>query len=150
MAPALVAAADENHAGSDGYKRCAACHLAQGQGIPGAFPPLNGRIAKIAALPEGRDYLVHVVNSGLSGQISVSNVSYFGAMPAQGASFDAHGISDVLNYAIEVIDREHGVAGWEPYTAEEVQKLITVTPAVSAQTIVATRSTLAAQYPDLF
>ena len=31
------------------YQRCAACHLPTGEGIPGAFPPLKGRVAKIAA-----------------------------------------------------------------------------------------------------
>jgi len=150
LAPSAVATAGENHPGKEGYNHCAACHLAQGQGIPGAFPPLKGRIAKIAALEEGRRYLVGVVNSGLSGSISVNKLSYFGTMPAQSSSFDAAGISRVLNYSIQVIDREAMATGWTPYTPEEVEALTAVTPPITAQTTAQTRAELATKYPGLF
>ncbi len=150
LSPTAVLAAGEDHPGKEGYNRCAACHLAQGQGIPGAFPPLKGRIAKMAALPEGRRYLVEVVNHGLSGSITVNNTSYFGTMPAQSASFDAAGISQVLNYSIQILDRESMVSGWTPYTPQEVEKLSTASPNATAQTSAQTRAALAAKHPQLF
>jgi len=45
-------------------KRCAACHLANGQGVPGAFPPLAGRIDSAATDAAGRQYLVMVLEKG--------------------------------------------------------------------------------------
>ena len=56
---------------------CAACHQADGAGVPGAFPPLvgNDRV-------DDSDYLTDVIRNGLVGPIQVSGVDYDGAMPA--------------------------------------------------------------------
>ncbi len=55
---------------------CAACHGAEGQGIPGAIPPLAGN-------PRVQDeaYVVRVVREGLSGPVEVNGVTYSGVMP---------------------------------------------------------------------
>lgn len=47
------------------YQQCAGCHQANGQGIPGAFPPLAGHVAEILAKEGGRDYLILVLLYGL-------------------------------------------------------------------------------------
>ena len=57
---------------------CAACHQAQGQGVPGTFPPLAGS-----------DYLAHApkpqiighVLHGLQGPVTVNGSTYNGMMP---------------------------------------------------------------------
>ena len=146
-----LAKADGNdHPGKEGFTRCAACHLAQGQGIPGAFPPIRGRIAQTATQEAGRAYLVAVVNAGLIGHISVNGLSYFGVMPAQGNTYDAKGISDVLNYAIQVLDRNNVKTEWTPYSEEEVAKLMGKDAPVSGQDVARLRKTLAHEHPELF
>ncbi|MDO9404860.1 MAG: c-type cytochrome [Polaromonas sp.] len=56
---------------------CAACHQAQGQGIPGTFPPLAG-----SEWVNGRDTtMAAIVMQGVSGPLGVGNVTYDGVMP---------------------------------------------------------------------
>jgi hypothetical protein len=132
-----------------GYQRCAACHLPGGEGIPGAFPPLKGRIASIAASPEGREYLVAVVHAGLMGSITVDGTPYMGVMPAQGSSYDANGISEVLNYTVQVIDQENASPDWKPFTTEEVAAALTKHDSATSQSNATLRQALLERYPEL-
>lgn len=136
-------------AGESGYQRCAACHLPGGEGIPGAFPPLQGRVASIAASEPGRAYLVAVVNAGLMGSITVDGIPYMGVMPAQGSSYDSQGISDVLNYTVQVIDKANTSADWTPYSAQEVAALIKANNSPTSQGSAKLRQALLEQYPEL-
>ena len=61
---------------------CSVCHQGNAQGLPGQFPPLAGRLGKIAATPEGKKYVVAVVLNGLIGSITVQGDSYAGFMPS--------------------------------------------------------------------
>ncbi|HXA36753.1 MAG TPA: c-type cytochrome, partial [Steroidobacteraceae bacterium] len=63
--------------------RCAVCHGPQAAGIPGSFPSLHEQVVAFAKIPQGRDYLVMVVTTGLMGPLKVGGVSYNGVMPAQ-------------------------------------------------------------------
>lgn len=63
------------------YNNCIGCHQANGQGIPGAFPPLAGHVPEILAARGGREWLIQVMLYGLQGQISVKGTSYNGIMP---------------------------------------------------------------------
>lgn len=63
-------------------QNCAVCHQAGGVGAPGQFPPLKGRVDRIAASPEGRRYLAALLTHGMTGQITVAGVSYTGYMPS--------------------------------------------------------------------
>ena len=58
-------------------KVCAACHQANGQGLPGAFPPLKDSDYLQADL----DRAVTALVKGLTGKITVNGVDYNGAMP---------------------------------------------------------------------
>jgi nitrite reductase (NO-forming) len=60
---------------------CAACHQAQGQGVPATFPPLAG--SDYLASTSKADLIRHVVQ-GLSGPITVNGATYNGAMPPLG------------------------------------------------------------------
>jgi len=73
---------------------CAVCHGAEGQGTPGAFPPLAGHAAKLAAAD--RSYMPLVVLYGLSGAIDVAGSEYNGVMPAWDQLSDEE-IAAVLN-----------------------------------------------------
>ncbi len=55
---------------------CASCHGPEGQGIPGAIPPLAGN-------PRASDeaYVLKVVREGLSGPLEVNGATYNGVMP---------------------------------------------------------------------
>ncbi|MBB6427787.1 cytochrome c [Sphingopyxis sp. JAI128] len=96
LATAVPAGAQD---GATIYKRCAACHLANGAGVPGAFPPLKNDVRKLAATPAGRRYLALVVIRGVSGPITVEGKTYRGMMPAQAGLNDAQ-VAAVLNHVV--------------------------------------------------
>ena len=135
--------------GEQEYQRCAACHLPGGEGVPGAFPPLKGRIAALARSPEGRAYLVAVVNVGLIGSVTVDGVPYMGVMPAQGSSYDAAGISRVLNYSVQSLDSSKVSADWKPFTAEEVEAFLASDAPANGNETMVLRKSLLAKYPEL-
>lgn len=127
-APALLAAATLlmpsalAQSAADGatvYKRCAACHLPTGAGVPGAFPPLAADVRTLAAKPEGRRYLVLVVTKGLAGPITVDGKAYRGVMPAQAGLSDAQ-VAAVLNHVL-ANSAKGGKA--RPFSAAEVATL---------------------------
>ncbi|MBP6180487.1 cytochrome c [Flavobacterium sp.] len=71
--------------------QCASCHMEDGNGIEGVFPPL----AKSDYLKD-KNRLVKVVTTGLRGPIVVNGVNYDGEMPAN--KLTDKQVSDVLNY----------------------------------------------------
>lgn len=99
------------------YKRCAACHLASGAGVPGAFPPLGADFVTLAGKPAGRRYLVLAVTRGISGPIMVAGKPYRGIMPAQ--SMDDADTATVLNHVGAVIAKAGG--RFKAFTAAEVK-----------------------------
>ncbi len=88
----------DSSAGAEVFaNRCAVCHGPQAAGIPGSFPSLHEQIVAFAKIPQGRDYLVMVVTTGLMGALKVAGVSYNGVMPAQSGLSEAE-VAAVLNY----------------------------------------------------
>ncbi len=73
-------------------QNCVACHQAEGQGIPGAFPPL----AKSDWLNQDPKRAIAVVKTGLSGPITVNGNKFDGVMPALALSNED--IANVLTY----------------------------------------------------
>lgn len=57
--------------------RCAACHQASGQGLPGVFPPLDGS-EWVRGNPR---VLANIVLHGVTGELVVKGQTYKGAMP---------------------------------------------------------------------
>ena len=120
--PAIAQVAD----GPTLYKRCAACHLPSGAGIPGAFPPLQSDFLSMASRDEGRRYLALVLIKGLAGPLVIEGKTYRGVMPAQSMLDDA-GIAQVLNHVGTDIakggtDIAKGGRGFRAFTAAEVAK----------------------------
>jgi mono/diheme cytochrome c family protein len=114
-APAIAQASD----GPTLYKRCAACHLPSGAGIPGAFPPLQSDFLAMASRDKGRRYLALVLIKGLAGPLVIEGKTYRGVMPAQTMLDDA-GIAQVLNHV--GTDIAKGGTGFRAFTAAEVAK----------------------------
>jgi mono/diheme cytochrome c family protein len=74
--------------------RCAACHQADGKGIPGAFPPLAG-----SPWPTGEATVpIRIVLGGLQGPIDVLGATYQGVMPAFASQLSDAEIAAVLTH----------------------------------------------------
>ncbi len=99
---------------------CVACHQANGQGVPGAFPPLAGHVPELLEPEGGRTFLIDVLLYGLQGQINVAGQSYNGAMPAWQQLSDEQ-IAGVLTHIATAWGNEEDLPdGFEAFTAEEV------------------------------
>jgi nitrite reductase (NO-forming) len=72
---------------------CVGCHQAEGQGVPGTFPPL----AKSDFLMADTGRVIETVLNGLTGPLEVNGQRYNGTMPPMGHLMDED-IADVLTY----------------------------------------------------
>lgn len=73
---------------------CLQCHLDNGQGVSGVFPPL----AKSDYLFKNIDLSIKGIKYGLQGPIVVNGEEYNGVMQNQG--LDDEEIADVMNYIL--------------------------------------------------
>lgn len=125
----------DDAAGASAFQRCAACHLADGAGVPGSFPPLAGRLGGVAGTDAGREYLVMVVKSGLMGALEVDGITYRGVMPAQGAALDDAAVAALLNYAMTEFNADGLSADWMHFTAEEVAAIAARHPGANPMSV---------------
>jgi len=114
-----AASAHAESAGEIVFKSaCMACHGERGTGIPGLAPPLAGILGKQLGGAQGKDYLVHLVLSGMSGMLRVDGQVYNGIMPSQGAMSDAD-LAAVMTYVSGELNP--GAAGFA-VEADDVSK----------------------------
>jgi mono/diheme cytochrome c family protein len=73
---------------------CAGCHGAAGAGLAGAFPPLAAN-PYVTGDPKA---VIHTLNYGLQGSISVEGKPYNGQMPAWKGNLTNQQIADVITY----------------------------------------------------
>ena len=100
VSPAILAEEAERAEGHDRYiQTCSICHMEKGEGVQGAFPPLDERLAEWASSKDGRRYLVSVLSKGLFGPIDVNGVRYAGAMPPMTGLGPAD-MAAILNYVL--------------------------------------------------
>jgi mono/diheme cytochrome c family protein len=116
--------------------RCAVCHGQQAAGIPGTFPSLHEQVVAFAKIPQGRDYLVMVVTTGLMGNLRLGGVNYNGVMPAQSGLNEAEAAA-VLSYLASDLGRNE--AGAMALSPTEVADVRARHPDKSAQTTRALR-----------
>ena len=103
---------------------CAACHQAQGQGVPHVFPPLAGSDFLMA----DKDRAIGIVLGGLQGHVVVNGQPFDSAMPTQAHLSDDE-IADVLTY----VRGSWGNPG-DPVTADDVaKKRAAGTPVITAE-----------------
>lgn len=80
--------------GADVYLTCTACHLSNGAGISGVFPPLVG-----SDLVTGRVELpIAIVLRGLQGEITVDGETYNGVMTPWAPLLSDAEIANVVTY----------------------------------------------------
>lgn len=83
VAQEVTAAAQDAPGAALYVEHCSACHQANGEGVPGAFPPLAGNETASDAA-----YVIEVIRDGRTGPIVVSGENYDQAMPAVDAVND--------------------------------------------------------------
>ena len=108
----------EGRDGKTVFNTCAACHLATGEGLPGAFPPLV-YLPETFAREGGKEYLISVVLQGLNGPIKSQGQTYAGFMQAFAPSLTDDEIAGVLSYVLTDIAKSP-VKEAEPISAEDV------------------------------
>lgn len=72
---------------------CKVCHMENGQGMPGVYPPL----AKSDFLAQDTKRAIDIVVNGINGEITVNGKIYNLDMPAQKQLTDQQ-VTDVLNF----------------------------------------------------
>ena len=97
------------------------CHQADGEGIPGLYPPLANSAGDFTHSWEGRAYLVHVLSFGLSGAISVRGTSYNGVMQSW-VQLSDDDIAQLLNYVLTGFNANLLPRDFAPFTAREVKR----------------------------
>ena len=103
-------AAPQQQDGAAIYKRCVACHLASGAGVPGAFPPLAADVRNLSQSAAGRRYLALVVIKGVSGPLTIDGKRYQGVMPAQPNLSDTCKVDDLAGHRLgEIIAFREGL-----------------------------------------
>lgn len=93
VAASVPASSSELARGKSVYERtCAACHQADGAGVPTVFPPLAN-----SDFFQQRPYeMAHIVINGRSGEIVVNGNHYNGVMPPQ--DLNDEDVASVINY----------------------------------------------------
>lgn len=100
---------------------CIVCHQADGNGVPGMYPPLADSVGNYIATRQGRAYLVHVVSFGMTGAISVHGQYYDGVMQPW-PKFGDDELAQVLNYVLTNFNAKLLPKDFLPFTADEVRK----------------------------
>jgi mono/diheme cytochrome c family protein len=83
---------------------CSGCHGADGSGIRGAFPPLNGS----TVVQGDKETLTKILLHGLQGQVTVKGDQYNGTMPSFGNILSDEQISATLTYIRSMPDNTSG------------------------------------------
>lgn len=91
---AVSAEAQKPKTGAEVYATCTACHMANGQGLPGAFPPLAGSewVTGRAEIP------IAIVLHGMQGEVTVKGAKYNSVMTPWGTTFNDQEIANVVTY----------------------------------------------------
>lgn len=93
---------------------CSGCHGAAGAGQPGVFPPL----AKNPVVNGDPLKVIHIVDYGLTGPVTVNGSTFNGTMPPWKGNLTDEQIADVISY----VRSAWGNTG-APVTAAEVAKV---------------------------
>lgn len=131
-------AAQKPNAAKNLYKRCAACHLPNGAGVPSVYPPLQGHVPTLINTQQARDYLARVVIQGIRGVIAVNGQSYRGAMFSVVADLDNAQVAALLNDLVARFGTAAQKADAPLFSAADVKRLRD--NKISAKALLALRS----------
>ena len=90
----MAAGAPAGNGGKVYQTNCSSCHQVNGEGTPGAFPPLAGN----PVVTGDPTKLIHIVKYGLSGAVSVNGKTFNGMMPAWGTQLSNADVAAALTY----------------------------------------------------
>lgn len=102
------------------YASCAGRHGAVGEGQEGRIPALADHVPHVYNAEGGRDYLMHVLMYGLSGEITVLGETFDGSMPPR-YTLSNDELAAVLNFVLTEWGN-NALLGpdFEPYAADEL------------------------------
>ena len=95
---------------------CIACHQAEGQGIPSAFPPL----AKSDYLNADTTRAIGVLAHGLTGEVTVNGNKFNSVMPA--LALNDEDVANVLTFVLNTWDNKGGEVKPEDVAAVRAAK----------------------------
>lgn len=100
----LMKLGEEVYKTGGGGIACITCHMENGQGTPGAFPPLVGQKEHMG------DCVHHagLVINGMSGELVVDGVTYNGVMTPQGDLLNDMQIAAVISYERQSWGNDYG------------------------------------------
>ncbi|MDP3235743.1 MAG: c-type cytochrome, partial [Myxococcales bacterium] len=104
---------------------CAMCHQAEGQGVPGAFPPVAKSDYLNTIANSKRQELVEIVLRGRTGKITVNSTEYNGVMTAV-AGLDDEKLATLLTWVSNTWGNKAPA-----FTTDEVKKLREALPPVA-------------------
>jgi len=84
--------------------KCQGCHRPDGEGSPTSAPAMAGQVARLLAVPGGRQFIGQVPGVATA------------ALPDDQ-------LAELLNWTLQRFDAQHVPAGFRPYTTEEIRKL---------------------------
>jgi ubiquinol-cytochrome c reductase cytochrome b subunit len=85
---------------------CSSCHGAEGQGLPGSFPPL----ANNPVVTGDPDKVIGIVLDGLHGRIAVNGKTYDGTMPPWKETLSTASVAAVITYIRGSLGKNHAPA----------------------------------------
>lgn len=108
-------------------QHCVSCHQPGGVGLSGLAPPLaaakGSTLSQRVMRPDGRSYILNVLNSGLVGSIEVGGERFSGLMPSFAALSDTE-LTLIANYVVGELNKEEIKATtFVPYESGELQKV---------------------------
>jgi ubiquinol-cytochrome c reductase cytochrome b subunit len=105
-APAAAASTTNANGAKVFSTNCSSCHGAQGQGLPGSFPPL----ANNPVVTGDPNKVIGIVLTGLHESITVNGQTYNGVMPPWKGTLSNKDIADVISYIRGSLGNNHAAA----------------------------------------
>ena len=95
---------------------CVQCHLDNGEGVAGIFPPLSNSDFLLNSIRES----IYGIKYGMEGPITVNGELYDGIMVSQG--LDNEEIADVMNYILNSWENSYNNEIITPSLVNEIKK----------------------------
>jgi len=77
---------------------CQACHMANGEGIPGQYPFIGGPIKNLSGFEAGREFVIATTLFGLQGELMQRGYTYNTIMPGYGYVLSDEDVATLLNW----------------------------------------------------
>jgi len=100
---------------------CQACHMANGEGVPGQYPFIGGPIKNLSSFDIGREFVIATTLFGLQGELMQRGYTYNAIMPGYGNVLSDEDVATLLNWITQQSSwRRRNANQQPPFTPEEV------------------------------